>query len=468
MNRTKIICTAGPSVNTPERMVALIENGMSVLRINCSHGNFEQYEKTVALVRDAEAKTGRNVSVMIDLQGPKLRVGDLPQPLWLERDDIWQLSSTQKADEKKKIIPIKIKDFAKCVSVGGKIYMDDGLLEAEVTKKDDDTVWARIHYGGILQSRKGMNIPYYQGNISAITAKDKEDLIWGLKAGVDSVALSFVRQAKDIIDLKKLIAKHQTTTEPLVFAKIEKPEAVECMEEIIRESDGVLVARGDLGIELQQEKVPVVQKQIIEVSRFLKKPNIVATQMLDSMRNNPIPTRAEVSDVASAIFSGADALLLTGETSSGKYPVEACATMNRIIGEVESHLLNRETNRRSGDFKLLEYEETFLFHAMQMANELNVQAIIMLTKAGRLIKIASKFHAKQPLYCLAPTVELARKINHYWGVCPINISDDTVDDRIKAGVRLLSSQKVIRTGDRVLFIFRDYQSKTLNLKVREI
>ncbi len=468
MNRTKIICTAGPSVDTPAQIEALVKNGMSVFRINCSHGTHAQYDRILKIVRGVEKKLGQTIAIMIDLQGPKLRVGDLPQPFTLRAGETWTLSGKGIADEKKKIIPIKIPDFAQSVAVGGKIFMDDGLIEVEVAKKLSDAITVKVLHGGHLNSRKGMNIPFYRGKLSAITAKDRADLVWGLGQNVDIVALSFVREAKDIVELKRLIGKRPTDRMPLTFAKIEKPEAVDNLEAIMLESDGILVARGDLGIELQQEKVPVVQKLIIEMCRKHKKPNIVATQMLDSMRFNPIPTRAEVSDVANTIFSAADAVLLTGETSSGKYPIEACATMNRIIGEVEGFLSGRSIIKRESDFNLSEYQETFLFHAIQMADKIDVRAIVMLTKQGQLIKVASKFHPKQPIYAMAPTMDLARKLAIYWGVHPISLGQKLVEARMKAGTAMLKSQKVVKKGDRLLFIYRDYKSDDLNLKVTEV
>jgi len=465
MHRTKIICTAGPSVDSREQIEKLVLNGLSVFRINCSHGSYDKYEKALHILRSIEKKLHKTIAVMIDLQGPKLRIGDLPYPFTLNKGEHWTLSTVDGANEAKKVLPVKIKDFSQSVALGGRIFIDDGLIEVQVVKKHPTAVTVKVIQGGGLSSRKGMNIPFYRGKLSAISAKDRNDLKWGLKQGVDMVALSFVRQAKDIEDLKKLIGKKSHEKRPLIFAKIEKPEALENLDAIIEASDGILVARGDLGIELQQEKVPVAQKYIIERCRKFKKPNIVATQMLDSMRFNPIPTRAEVSDVANTIFSAADAVLLTGETSSGKYPIEACATMNRIIGEVEGYLSQRTFIKNPADFDLKENDELFLFHAIQMADKMNIKAIVMLTKQGRLIKVASKFHPKQPIYCLTPSQELARKLSIFWGVHPLYLPHHKIEDRILSGQKILLNKKYIQKNDRLLFIYRDLKTTDLNLKI---
>lgn len=469
MNRTKIICTSGPSIDSYPNLLAMVKNGMSILRLNCSHGNYDQYEKVIGFVRKIEKEVGHPVSLMIDLQGPKLRIGDLPIPFKLERDQVWHFSMKEPSNAEKRIIQTPIKKFSQCVPPKGHIFLDDGLIEVEIISIKKDLVSVKIVHGGILNSRKGMNIPFYKGRGLAITPKDKRDLKWGLRQGVDLVALSFVRSAKDILELKKLIATDRgRKSDPLVFAKIEKPEAVDELDAIIDVSDGILVARGDLGIELRQEKVPVVQKQIIEMCRLYKKPNIVATQMLDSMRHNPIPTRAEVSDVANAIYSGTDAVLLTGETSSGQYPIEACATLNRIITEVESHLIKKTFYKESKHFGLKGFAEDFLFNAMQMATAVDAKVIVMLTKQGNLIKVMSKFHPKQPIYCLAPTVALARKLNIYWGVIPISIMHARIEQRIEAGIKILKKDKAVSSGERVIFVYRDHHSNDLNLKVLEI
>jgi len=398
MIRTKIICTAGPTVDSDDKIEALVRKGTSIIRLNCSHGNYKSRLKHIKSIRRIEKKLDKPIGIMLDLQGPKLRVGDLKQIMYLHSNDVWQLSYGEPANEAKKIISIGFKNLPNAVSVGGRIYMDDGLIRTVVVKKNKKDVWVKILHGGPLDSHKGINIPYYKGKIPILRKKDKDDLIWGLKHGVEFVALSFVRNANDIIKLKKFIKKHSKDHIPLVIAKIEKPEAVTNMDEIIDVSDGILVARGDLGIELSLQKVPVVQKQLIEKCRLKKKPVIIATQMLDSMRLHPIPTRAEVSDVASAIYAGADSLMLTGETSSGKYPILAANMLHNIIKEVEDHMIQKIFRKTPRDFGLTTLYEAFLFNVMQLADDIQAKAIVMLTRRGVLTKIISKFHPKQPIF----------------------------------------------------------------------
>ncbi len=470
MIRTKIICTTGPSVDSLDMIEKLAKAGMSLIRINCSHGNTETRNAQIKKIRLVEKKQGRPIGVMLDLQGPKLRIGDLPSPFKLHGDQVWCLSTKQKASEAKRIIPVGFEGLAHAVKVGGRIYMDDGLIHAEVVKIKDGDVWIKLIHGGMLVSRKGLNIPYYKGNLPVLSKKDKADLAWGLRNNVDFVALSFVRNKEDILLLKKTIKKLSRTAEPLVIAKIEKPEAVDNMEEIIQVSDGILVARGDLGIELSPEKVPVVQKQLIERCRHHKKPVIVATQMLDSMRLNPIPTRAEVSDVASAIYAGTDAVLLTGETSSGKYPIEATAMMKKIIREVEDHMVIKIFRKMPRDFGLSGLHESFMFNIMQLADDINAKAIVMLTKQGNLTKIISKLHPRQPVFSLALNQGSYRQLTLFWGIFPIEMPDTIklIDGRIAFGLKFFNKKQIIKKDDRLIFIYRDYKSENLNMKILKV
>lgn len=468
MNRTKIICTAGPSVDSDEKLEALARQGMSLLRINCSHGNVASRLKYIHRVRRIEKKVGVPIGVILDLQGPRLRIGQLPQPFLLHENEVWEISSKKKADEKKRVIPIPFKKFSNSVKINGTIYMDDGLIRTRVIRKNHDSVWIKVLYGGFLSSAKGINIPYEQGHFPILNDKDKQDLLWGLNHHVDYVALSFIRSADDIRTVKNFIHKQKPETKPLVIAKIEKPEAVQHMVEIIVVSDCILVARGDLGIELALEKVPVVQKQLIEMCRTQKKPVIIATQMLDSMRAHPIPTRAEVSDVASAIYAGADALLLTGETSSGKYPVQATTMLSKIISEVEHHLFYKTFRKKPEDFGLDSYQESFLFNAMQLASDVDAKAIVVLTRRGEMTQTLSKLHPRQPVFSLAGSLSLYRKFSLYWGVFPIEIPRRRIiEGRIEEGLEILRAKKVIKKGDRLIFMFRDFQSENLNLKIVE-
>lgn len=468
MIRTKIICTTGPSVDSDAKVEALVKKGMSIMRINCSHGDESSWKKTIARVRRVEKKTGKSIGVMLDLQGPKMRVGNLEKPVVLHSGETWQMQFRETADLTKKILPLGFRGLEKAVKVGHKVYMDDGLIQTQVKKVQGATVWIEVLHGGVLEARKGVNIPQYVGPLKGLGAKDKKDLSLGLKMGVEFVALSFVRTPKDINELKAFIKRQNPKSLPQVIAKIEKPEAVENMDAIIQVSDGILVARGDLGIELKPEKVPVVQKTLIEKCRSFRKPVIVATQMLDSMRMQPMPTRAEVSDVASAIYAGTDAVMLTGETSMGKHPVQACGMMQKIAGEVEDHLIEKTFRKKPDDFGIDNYRAAFVFNVMQLADDISAKAIVMLTRKGNLTRVMSKLHPKQPIFSMAPHKVAYRQLNLLWGVYPIEVSERVTMQRIETGLNLLQKKRVVKKGDRLIFVYRDYQTEYLNLKVVEV
>lgn len=464
MNRTKIIATAGPSVDSVEKITSLVNKGMSVLRINCSHGNPAAWENTLKIVRQVERETGKPIGIMADLQGPKLRVGDLPEPLVLKAGDTWQLGQNAKPDSKKHIIPVKF-NLSAAVAVGDHVFIEDGLIQTRVTGKTKDGVLVKIIHGGVLESRKGINIPFYKGELAALGKKDLADLKWALSNNVDFVALSFVRQASDILNLKKIIAKAKPDTTPLVIAKIEKPEAVERLEAIIQASDGVIVARGDLGIELAPEKVPVVQKRIIEMCRYFGVPVIVATQMLDSMRHNPIPTRAEASDVASAIYAGADVVMLTGETSSGKHPIQAVDMMSRIVSEVENHMILKNYRKTPGDFGISSPEHAFGFNIVQMADDVGAKAIVVLNRSGVLTRKISKIHPKQPVFSLSVNETTYRQLSLFWGVFPIDMSQRETENRVQKAVEILKKKRVVSNGDCIIFVYRTFKAQDLNVRL---
>ena len=435
------------------------------MRINCSHSDEKTIHKYVKLIRKIEKKVGKAIGIMLDLQGPKFRVGILANPILLQEEETWKLSYGASPNLIKKTIPIDFKNLAKSVEVGGNIYMDDGLIRTEVIRKDHQDVWVKVLHGGKLFSRKGVNIPNYKGRLPFLNKKDRENLLWGLKLKVDFIALSFVRKPQDIRTIRNIVQKNETDYPPMLIAKIEKPEAVENMDKIIQESDGIIVARGDLGIELSMEQVPVAQKQLIERCRYYQKPVIIATQMLDSMRSYPIPTRAEVSDVANSIYAGADAVMLTGETSSGKYPIPATKMIKDIVTKVEDHMYIKTFYKKPTDFGITEVSEAFLFKAMQLADDIHAKAIILLTRRGLLTKVLSKFHPKQPIFSLAHNLHAYRRMSLYWGVFPIEINVRRADKRIEHGLEILKENKTIKKNDHLIFIYWDFQSDNLNMKI---
>lgn len=465
--RTKIIATSGPSLCTQKDIEAAVLAGVSIIRINGSHGNPKAFQKVATVVRKVEKKLKTPVGLMLDLQGPKLRVGVLDPALQLKRSEVWELSATKKASQDDKIINIAFKGLSKSVSLKGRLFMDDGLIRTTVVKIEKGSVFIRVDHGGELKSRKGINIPYFQGSLPAITEKDKIDLKWGLDHKVDFIALSFVRHPKDLDALRKIVKQHPSKMEPLLIAKIEKPEAVDHLNAIIDKSDGVLIARGDLGIELNLQKVPVIQKQIIDQCRHTKTPVIVATQMLDSMRYKPIPTRAEVSDVAGSIYAGTDAVMLTGETSAGEYPLRTIEMMANIIQEVEDYNIQKLFRKKPEDFSVQNHKEAFMFHVMQLASDISAKAIVMLTKRGTLTQLLSKLHPKRPIYSLAANEVAYRKLTLYWGVFPIETKMKLAPKRIEEGMRFLKRKKIVKTGDRLIFVYWDFKVDNLNMKIVE-
>ncbi len=333
LRRTKIVCTIGPSCDTQEGITNLFLHGMNVARVNFSHGSHQVHEQTIKYIRNTARENDYSIAVLMDLQGPKIRVGQMKDGGQVLEDKSTITITGEDVEGTSTVIPIDYKNLVDEAEVGNRILLDDGLLEFKITAKKGKTLEAIVIVGGLLKSRKGVNLPNVKISIPALTEKDIKDLEFGLAQNVDFVALSFVRSAKEVLDLKERIAK--SGCEAGVIAKIEKPEALDVIDEIIEAADGIMVARGDLGIEIPTEEVPFVQKMIIEKCRAHGKPVITATQMLDSMINNPRPTRAESSDVANAVLDGTDAVMLSGETAAGKYPMEAVNVMDRICRKIE-------------------------------------------------------------------------------------------------------------------------------------
>ena len=328
MLRTKIVCTLGPASATPEVIGALVASGLDMARINMSHGSHEAHARAIALVREAALAAGRPVAVLADLAGPKIRVGDLPKPLELTPGQRVVLApeGTQTGAE----IPTTYHDLALDLKPGNQVLLDDGLLELEALPSAGDRAVLMVVRGGLLHSRKGINLPGVSVRAPSLTPKDERDLDFALACGVEYIGLSFVRRADDVVALKERVQRRA-----LVIAKIEMVRALAAIEEILAESDGVMVARGDLGVELPFEQVPLAQKKIIQLANFFGRPVITATQMLESMIEHPRPTRAEASDAANAVLDGTDALMLSGETATGRYPVQAVEALVRIAREIE-------------------------------------------------------------------------------------------------------------------------------------
>lgn len=449
--KTKIVCTIGPSCYTQEGINNLLLHGMNVARINFSHGAYEIHERSIGYIRKAAREYNYSIPVLADLQGPKIRVGHMKDGgQIIEQGQIITLTS-EAIEGTSELIPIDYDQLPQEAEVGNTILLDDGLLEFKVVECLKNTLKVEVVVGGELKSRKGVNLPNVKISIPALTEKDIKDLEFAVSMDADFIALSFVRNPNDVIDLKKRLI--ELGSEAGVIAKIEKPEAVDCIDDIIGEADGIMVARGDLGIEIPAEEVPFIQKTIIEKCRAVSKPVITATQMLDSMIHNPRPTRAETSDVANAVLDGTDAVMLSGETAAGKYPMEAVNVMDRICRKIEE--------RRIQLYNSMEYKKPeqrdkqiieSLAHTCVLLSEKAESAIIStITHSGNTARRIAKYRPKVPIFAFTESQKVRRQLNLVWGVRSIRLRElfDT-DKSVKIMEDYLKDNGQVKTGDRVV------------------
>lgn len=443
--KTKIVCTIGPATDTVEALTELVEAGMNVCRLNFSHGSHDQHAELIKRIRLTTEKTGQSLCILQDLQGPKIRVGDLPDE-GVELVAGKTIVFTSGAGDVPKKIPVTYPNLHADVKNGQKLLLDDGLLEVVVKSIKDQDVTCQVITGGMLKSHKGLNLPETQTQISAISDKDKEDIKFGVAQGVDWIALSFVRKPEDVQELKQLIGDATIK----VIAKIEKPEAVENMDAIIREVDGIMVARGDLGIELPAERVPIIQKELIAKCRLAGKPVIVATQMLDSMIRNPRATRAEISDVANAVIDHADATMLSGETASGAHPIDAVKTMAATIIETEKSSYD-DVVPEIRESKDPEVALTNIASILGRAS--HAKAIVVTSLSGESVRYVSRERPEQPIYAITTSDRVVRQLNLSWGVRGFVVPKiDTVPELIDASIELLKKEQYIATGDEVVIV----------------
>ena len=447
--RAKIVCTLGPACDTPERLDALLEAGMDVARLNFSHGTHLQHARRLRLVRRLARQRGRTLAVLQDLQGPKIRTGPLQGggPVDLKQNSRITLT-TRPVRGNAQLISTGFRPLPREVRPGSRILVSDGRLELRVERVSGRDIICRVVEGGELGEHQGINLPGLALNISALTAKDREDLTFAVRQGVDYVALSFVRSPDDILELKRYLAR--AGREIPVVAKLEKPQAIDRLEEILNVADAVMVARGDLGVELPPESVPVMQKRIIARANALKVPVIVATQMLESMTEHSRPTRAEASDVANAIFDGADALMLSAETATGQYPVEAVRMMARIISAAEGSPRYAWYRRRRFADEELTVPEAVGQSAAQMAEELNLKAVAVFTQSGSSARLLSKYRPRVPVFAFSPLPQILRRTALYWGVEPLHMPHVKSTDRMVEGAaHLLRARGVVQPGDLI-------------------
>jgi len=453
--KAKIVATIGPASSSEAVLERLIGAGMNVARMNFSHGTHEEHAARIGAIRKISDKLGIAVGILQDLQGPKIRVGELPAPLQLAEGELVNLYATESTAPRAegKMIPVDFRQLFESVRTSDRLLLDDGRLTLEVVSVKDRALTARVVVGGPLSSHKGINLPGVRLRIAGFTAKDRADLAFGIAQQVDAVAISFVRTAEDVKTVLAAMEEFSAGKRlPWLIAKLEKPEALENLDAILDIVDGVMVARGDLGVELPPERVPALQKHIIRTANARAKLVITATQMLESMISNPLPTRAEASDVANAIFDGTDAVMLSAESASGKYPLEAVQMMDRIVREAETHFLEwgLEQNRIAlGD----EDAASMARAAQALANDTNVTAVSVFTMQGQTAWLISKVRPQVPILAFTPELETFRRLSFLWGVSPQLVPyADTLEDMLRHVDSALTGGGTLKPGDQVVLV----------------
>ena len=443
MPRTKIVCTIGPASDSPEMVRALIRAGMNVARINFSHGEQATHAKSIATLRRVAAQEGRLVAVMADLQGPKLRVGEMPEGGVELRPGETVLLTSRPRQNTEGEIPVPHPELLRDLQAGQPVLLDDGNLELAVVRPGAEGLECRVVVGGRLTSHKGINVPGAELRLSSLTPKDREDAAFALEQGVDFFALSFVRRAADVRELRQFLRERGADTP--IIAKIEKPEALTALDEILAEADGMMVARGDLGVETPAEEVPFYQKRIIHACNRAGKPVITATQMLQTMIENPRPTRAEASDVANAILDGTDAVMLSGETAVGSYPVEAVETMARICANAEAHLPHVGPVHGESHESIT---GAISYAAVEIAAEVNGRAIVTATMSGMTARMVARHRPSVPILAVTPNRATLSRLALVWGVEPVLVEPfETTDDMVEMMVRTAHREGLAVPGD---------------------
>ncbi len=467
LRRAKIVATLGPATSTYESVRALIDAGVDVARLNLSHGDYSVHDANYANVRRAAEDSGRAVAVLVDLQGPKIRLGRFEDgPYELAVGDIFKIT-TEDIIGNKEICGTTFKGLPQDVKPGDFLLIDDGKVRVEVLETDGVTVTTRVVVAGAVSNNKGINLPGVAVNVPALSEKDEDDLRWGLRIGADLIALSFVRSADDVVRVHEIMAEEGIKVP--VIAKVEKPQAVDALEEIVDAFDGIMVARGDLGVELPLEAVPIVQKRAVEIARRMAKPVIVATQMLESMISSPVPTRAETSDVANAVLDGADAVMLSGETSVGDFPVETVSTMARIVektereGHAEIHTIDWDPHTTGGILAKA---------AAEVAERIGARYLVAFTKSGDTGRRLARLRSPIPMLVFSPERSTRQTLTLTWGVdTQITPEFALQEDMVEAVDHHLRDRGMIEVGERIVIVSGSpmgVPGKTNNLRVHKI
>ena len=451
MRRTKIVCTMGPNTNSKDMMKKLVENGMDVARFNFSHGDHEEQKMRMDLLKEVRRELKVPVAILLDTKGPEIRTGELKdhQKVTLKENQTFVLTSEQVIGDESRV-SITYEGLGKDVTVGGTILIDDGLICLKVEKTEGAEIVCRVVNGGELGEKKGVNVPNVAVRLPAITEKDKEDIRFGVEQGIDFIAASFVRNAECVLEIKAFLKELNAPYTP-VIAKIENAEGIRNIDEIIRAADGVMVARGDLGVEIPAEEVPYLQKMIIQKCNSNFKTVITATQMLDSMIRNPRPTRAEVTDVANAVYDGTDAVMLSGETAAGKYPLEALQMMVHIIENTEQHLeYDRMLEKAYGRLKS-SLSGAIGYSSVLAAANLDAKCIITPSVTGATTRVVSNLRPKQVILGVTPNERALRRMSIYWGVVPLkSMQFSTTDDICNGAIELALVKQYVEPGDVVV------------------
>jgi len=450
MIKTKIVCTIGPASSSYEKIEKLIQGGMDVARLNFSHGSHKEHHQVIENIRQASLKTNESVAILQDLGGPKIRIGKIEkEPIFLKKGSSFILTNREVPGDEQRVsvtfssLPLKVKK-------GDRIFLADGTLELKVKELTPTDIICRIIRGGELTSHKGINIPNISMDIPSLTEKDYQDILFGIENKVDFIGLSFTRNAEDVLRARKFL-KENGAEDISLIAKIEKKEAVNNLKEIIETSDGIMIARGDLGVEIPLENVPLVQKDIIKRCNFVGKPVITATQMLMSMVSGPQPTRAEVTDVANAILDGTDAIMLSEETAVGNYPLEAVETMNKIALRVEKAIdYEKILSERSLSVKPTNPDA--ISHATcQVALDLKAKAIVTFTLSGSTARMVSRYRPPVPIIAASTQDSTVRKLALSWGVYPFKSEElENTDDMIEKSRKVALATRLVKKGDKII------------------
>ncbi|NLC59558.1 MAG: pyruvate kinase [Armatimonadetes bacterium] len=448
MRRTKIVCTIGPASDSPEVLEQLIAAGMDVARLNFSHGTHEEHARRIRIIRELSERLGKPVAILQDLSGPKLRIGAMAREVFLTPGQPFRLTTRDIIGNEREV-SIPLETLPRCLEPGNRLYLNDGIIELLVTATSDTEIETVVRAGGPLNSHKGLSIPDVSIDVAPVTPKDLDDLDFGIREGVDWVAASFVRAATDLAPLRERMMERGARIP--ILAKIEKHEAVSNLTGILDVADGAMVARGDLGIEVSIDQVPLIQKNIIARCNVLAKPVITATEMLDSMHDRPRPTRAEVTDVANAIFDGTDCVMLSRETATGRFPVEAVRMMDRIAVRTESSMRYQQQLRDRPNTRAQNVTDAVGEAVRDMANDLNVAAVVPATTSGYTARIMAKYRPLCPIIAVSHRPETVRRLALTWGTLPMLSGPvHSTDEMLREAIASALQSGLVKNGDLVI------------------